>query len=485
MVMPGTVHLKASDPKVQADLNRYYEQCRADGKNSKEYCARVAWNILCANKSPDYPGCTEFGKTWGAPYSAPKGEGVEDCPCRRKFGALMAAIQEDKNAGLHGSVDRPEFDVHPSDGPLATVELTTEARLEAEKYVLNSTPTYLKFQNVQGQDVIAYGDRRGRSVIVPVSEMADSELVWLATERGWVPSPAEILPPVPVVAPESHEGSIESLRNIVSGIMEAKTEGFEGIGNQYKVQSKRGTTYSTGGRASMGSTDFFRIVNWDRRRVNVLYDNEASGRSRELRVSRGKTDVDAPVTGARERSIPIGFITYNPDEENEKHRYRAELDVEYREFDPEHQGGMALKTRFYRKTAKDALEEMCDIFLDWLKDPGKYEGTMVSGGGISEWGSVVPKSQKDIGEKGRVSMDPSVALKWLKLINQAQQKDDKKAMLGIARAAAKKYELDEPSLPFEVRKFAIMLSHLAGTKPPPWTSESYIPGVQEAEGAAR
>ena len=54
------------------DVDRYYKDCRKKQKGkSKEYCARVAWQIYCMHKNPDYKGCTKFGKTKGPPYSKP------------------------------------------------------------------------------------------------------------------------------------------------------------------------------------------------------------------------------------------------------------------------------------------------------------------------------------------------------------------------------------------------------------------------------
>ena len=53
-----------------AALDKYYNVCM-DRYDNKEYCARTAWNIFCSYVNPDHPGCTEFGKTWGPPYSEP------------------------------------------------------------------------------------------------------------------------------------------------------------------------------------------------------------------------------------------------------------------------------------------------------------------------------------------------------------------------------------------------------------------------------
>lgn len=53
-------------------VNKYYQKCRDNYPDKpKEYCARVAWNIYCAYKNPNHPGCTEYGKDWGKPYSSP------------------------------------------------------------------------------------------------------------------------------------------------------------------------------------------------------------------------------------------------------------------------------------------------------------------------------------------------------------------------------------------------------------------------------
>jgi len=57
-------------PEVKKHLTKYYDKCRKTGKD-KEYCSRVAWQILCMHKMPDYEGCTSYGKTEGPPYSAP------------------------------------------------------------------------------------------------------------------------------------------------------------------------------------------------------------------------------------------------------------------------------------------------------------------------------------------------------------------------------------------------------------------------------
>lgn len=226
--MPGTVHIKADDPQVEKDVNRYYEQCRKDGKNSKEYCARVAWNILCANKSPDYPGCTGYGKNWGEPYSAPTGEGVEECPCRKKFKTLMASIREDKNLEPDGSIRRDEFDVYPRS---MMDEMTPETRVSLERFVIENTPIFLKFQNVKSQDVITYGDRRGRAVVVPVVEMTDEELLWLALEKGWSPVAKQAM--VPPVASES-----ESLRHKVNSEFDRALQSIEEVKAVGKPQTE-------------------------------------------------------------------------------------------------------------------------------------------------------------------------------------------------------------------------------------------------------
>ena len=70
--MPGKQHIKGAPP----DVNRYYADCRKkQPAKSKEYCARVAWQVFCSHKDPDYPGCTQFGKTRGPPYSGPLSDG--------------------------------------------------------------------------------------------------------------------------------------------------------------------------------------------------------------------------------------------------------------------------------------------------------------------------------------------------------------------------------------------------------------------------
>lgn len=47
-----------------ADVERYYDDCRKKyPEKGEEYCARVAWQIYCTHKNPDYPGCTKYGKT--------------------------------------------------------------------------------------------------------------------------------------------------------------------------------------------------------------------------------------------------------------------------------------------------------------------------------------------------------------------------------------------------------------------------------------
>src|SRR3990172_6760215 len=61
-------------------LNKYYEKCmdQYGETKGKEYCARVAFSIYCANVNPSYKGCTKFGKKWGKPYSAPIGESSDE-----------------------------------------------------------------------------------------------------------------------------------------------------------------------------------------------------------------------------------------------------------------------------------------------------------------------------------------------------------------------------------------------------------------------
>jgi len=51
-------------------VQKYYDNCM-DRYHDQEYCARVAWNIYCSHVNPGHEGCTEFGKTWGPPYSKP------------------------------------------------------------------------------------------------------------------------------------------------------------------------------------------------------------------------------------------------------------------------------------------------------------------------------------------------------------------------------------------------------------------------------
>jgi hypothetical protein len=64
-----------------ADVERYYKDCRKKSPNKgKEYCARVAWQIYCTNKNPDYPGCTKYGKT-GATKGPLAQSKHEDCGC--------------------------------------------------------------------------------------------------------------------------------------------------------------------------------------------------------------------------------------------------------------------------------------------------------------------------------------------------------------------------------------------------------------------
>jgi len=58
--MPGKVHIKGAPAKV----NELYERIKekSPGK-SKEYWARVAWQVYCQNVNPDSPSCGPAGKT--------------------------------------------------------------------------------------------------------------------------------------------------------------------------------------------------------------------------------------------------------------------------------------------------------------------------------------------------------------------------------------------------------------------------------------
>ena len=174
--MPEGKHISASDPEVEKDVNRYYTDCMANGKNSKEYCARVAWNIVCANKHPDYPGCTEFGKTWGPPYSSPKGEAAA-----KPFSHLMGLVSE--QVLPDGEVRRQEFEPKPTSATVAT--MTSEERAAVEAYVLSMTPTSRRVMMADGRTAISYYDSRGRSVIQTMAEMTPGELFDLATRMGY------------------------------------------------------------------------------------------------------------------------------------------------------------------------------------------------------------------------------------------------------------------------------------------------------------
>ena len=58
------IGLPVNEVEGPADVSRYYDDCKKKNPDKDdEYCARVAWQIYCMHKNPDYPGCTKYGKT--------------------------------------------------------------------------------------------------------------------------------------------------------------------------------------------------------------------------------------------------------------------------------------------------------------------------------------------------------------------------------------------------------------------------------------
>lgn len=76
---------KATDPRVEKRVAKYYDECMKSNKGRTEYCASVAWSIFCSHVNTqegyNYDGCTKAGKKWGPSDNKNTSRGASCTPC--------------------------------------------------------------------------------------------------------------------------------------------------------------------------------------------------------------------------------------------------------------------------------------------------------------------------------------------------------------------------------------------------------------------